>query len=87
MLKLLEILFNVIYIVGYNEFFSREAKIKDLSDKSKDGEDSKKVKENDSLSSLPDEVFSDGLNSLELPKLLVNCLKSIENQKGAFYFP
>ena len=68
-------------------FFLGKQKKKDLSDKSKDGEDSKKVKENDSLSSLPDEVFSDGLNSLELPKLLVNCLKSIENQKGAFYFP
>ena len=75
-------MFNVIYMVGYNEFFSWEAKKKDLSDKSKDGEDSKKVKENDSLSSLPD-----GLNSPELPKLLVNCLKNIENQKGAFYFP
>ena len=69
-------------MVGYNEFFSREAKKKDLSDKSKDGQDSKKVKENDSLSSLPA-----GLNSPELPKLLVNCLKNIENQKGAFYFP
>ena len=68
-------------------FFLGRQKKKDLSYKSKDGEDSKKVKENDSLSSLPDEVFSDGLNSPELPKLLVNCLKSIENQKGAFYFP
>ena len=53
---------------------------RDLSDKSKDGEDSKKVKESDSVSSLPDEDFSDGLNSPELIKLLVNCLKSIENQ-------
>ena len=34
------------------------SKKRDLSDKSKDGEDSKKVKESDSLSSLPDEVFS-----------------------------
>ena len=40
----------------------------------------KKVKESDSLSSLPHEVFSDGLNSPELEKLLINCLKSIENQ-------
>ena len=55
------------------------SKKRDLSDKSKDGEDSKKVKESDSLSSLPDEVFSDGLNSPELAKLLINCLKSIEN--------
>ena len=63
------------------------SKKRDLSDKSKDGEDSKKVKESDSLSSLPDEVFSDGLNSPELAKLLINCLKSIENQvKELFTF-
>ena len=29
---------------------------------------------------MPDEIFTDGLNSLKLAKLLVNCLKSIENQ-------
>ena len=46
----------------------------------RDGEDSKKVKESNSLSSLPDEIFSDGLNHLELAKLLVNCLKNKENQ-------
>ena len=63
------------------------SKKRDLSDKSKDGEDSKKVKESDSLSSLPDKVFSDGLNSPELAKLLINCLKSIENQvKELFTF-
>ena len=63
------------------------SKKRDFSYKSKDGEDSKKVKENDSLSSLPDEVFSDGLNSSELAKLLINCLKSIENQvKELFTF-
>ena len=62
-------------------------KKRDLSDTSKDGEDSKKVKESDRLSSLPDKVFSDGLNSPELAKLLVNCLKSIENQvKELFTF-
>ena len=54
------------------------SKKRDLSDKSRDGEDSKKLKR--SLSSLPDEVLSDGLNSPELAKLLVNCLRSIENQ-------
>ena len=43
-------------------------------------EDSKKVKESGSIASLPDEVFSDGSYSPELPKLLVSCLKSIENQ-------
>ena len=63
------------------------SKKRDLSDKSKDGEDSKKVKESDSLSSLPDEVFSDGLNSPELAKLLINYSKSIENQvKELFTF-
>ena len=46
-------------------------KKRDLSGKSKDEEGSKKVKESDSLSSLPDEIFSDGLNSPELTKLLV----------------
>ena len=67
-------------------FFPEKQK-RDLSGKSKDGEDSKKVKESDSLSSLPDEVFSDGLNSPELAKLLRNCSKSIENQvKGPFTF-
>ena len=60
-------------------------KKRDLSDTSKDGEDSKKVKESDRLSSLPDKVFSDGLNSPELAKLLVNCLKSIENQEKKLF--
>ena len=58
------------------------SKKRDLSDKSKDREDSKKVKESDSLSSLPDKVFSDGLNS---PEKLFK--KYREPSKGAFYFP
>ena len=63
------------------------SKKRDLSDKSRDGEDSEKVKESDSLSSVPDQVFSDGLNSWELAKVLVNCLKSIKNQvKQLFTF-
>ena len=49
-------------------------------DKSRDGEDSKVVKESNSLSSLPDKDFSDDLNTPELAKLLVNYLKSIDNQ-------
>ena len=62
------------------------SKKRDLSDKSREGEDSKKVKESDK-SFLPEEAFSDGLNSPELAKLLVNCLKSIENQvKELFTF-
>ena len=47
-----------------------------------------KVKESDSLSSPPDEVFSDDLISPELAKLLVNCLKSIDKpSKRASHFP
>ena len=60
-------------------FFS-ESKKGDLSDKLRDGKDSKKVKEGDSLSSLLGEVFSDGLNSPRLAKYLVNFLNNIENQ-------
>ena len=37
---------------------------RDLSDKLRDGEDSKKMKESDSLSSLPEDVFPDDLNSV-----------------------
>ena len=56
-------------------------KKRDLSDKSRNGEDAKKVKENaQSISSLLDVVFSDGLNSPECAKILVNCLKNIENR-------
>lgn len=38
-------------------FFLGRKKKRDLSDKSRDVEDSKKVKETDSLSSLSDELF------------------------------
>ena len=63
------------------------SKKRDLSDKSNNWKDSKKVKESDSLNSLPAEVFSDGLNTPELAKLLISCLKSIENQvKELFTF-
>ena len=50
------------------------SKKRDLSDKLRDGEHSKKVKESYKLSSLPDKVFPDRLNSPELAKLLLNCL-------------
>lgn len=79
MLKLVQILFNVILIVPIMSFFL-VSKERDLSNKSRDEEDSKKVKESDSLSSLPNEIFSDRLNSSELAKLLLNCLKSVENR-------
>ena len=62
-------------------------KKRDLSDKLRDGEDSNNVKENDSLSSLPQQRPFSSFNSPELAKLLVNCLKSIENQvKELFTF-
>ena len=52
-------------------------KNRDLSDKSRDDEDSKKLREqSDSFSSLSDEVFADGLNSPELAKLLA-CLLTL----------
>ena len=45
-------------------------KKRDLSDKSRNGEDAKKVKENaESTGSLSDEVFSDGLNSSECDRV------------------
>ena len=53
----------------------------DLPDKSRDGEESKKLREqSDSLISLSDEVFAEGLNSPELAKLLVCSLRNIEAQ-------
>ena len=56
-------------------------KKRDLSFKLRNGEDAKKVKENaESTATLSDEVFSDGLNSLECANILVNCLRNIENQ-------
>ena len=57
------------------------SKKRNFSDKSRNGEDNKKHRENsDSSSSLPDDVFSDGFNSPECAKILINCVKSIELQ-------
>ena len=57
------------------------SKKRDLINKSQNGEDSKKHRENsDSASSLPDDVFNDSLNSPECAKILNNCLKGIELQ-------
>lgn len=62
-----------------NSFFGGGKK-RDLSDKSRDGEDTKKIRENstNSLSDLSDEIFEDGLNSPECAKIFFNCLKRIE---------
>ena len=60
-------------------FFLRNKKT-DLSDKSRNGEDAKKVKKSaESTGSLTDEVFSNGLNSPKWAKILVNCLRNTKN--------
>ena len=54
---------------------------RDLNDKSRNGEDSKKHRENsDSASSLQDDAFSDGFNSSACAKISRNCFKSIKLQ-------
>ena len=58
-------------------FFKRKD---NSSDRSKDGDDNINIRDSDSLSSLSDDVFSDGLNSPVLAKLFFNCLRSIESQ-------
>ena len=69
-----------------NEFFLGKQK-RDLPDKTGDREDSKKVKESDSLRSLPDVVLSDGLNS-GISKIICKLFKKYrEPSKGAFYLP
>ena len=45
-----------------------------------DGEDARMIVENDSLSSISDELFSEGLNSPVLAKIFFNCLRNIENK-------
>ena len=76
-LKLLEILFNVIYLVAYNEFSLGKQKKRSLWQVKwwRGSKESRKKK--DSVSSLPVKIFSDGLDSPELAKLLAYCLKSI----------
>ena len=63
-------------------------KKKDLSDgsKSKDVDDSKKVKEQyDTINSMPDNVFIDGLSLPTCTKMLLNCLKTIETRVADLY--
>ena len=48
----------------------------------------KNSENSDSASSVPDDVFSDGFNSLECVEILINCLKSIQLQvKKTFCAP
>ena len=73
-------------MIGLMSFFLGSKK-RDLLDKTGDREDSKKVKESDSLRSLPDVVFSDGLNS-GISKIICKLFKKYkEPSKGAFYLP
>ena len=75
----------VLLLLKCGDFFLGSKK-RDLSNKSPNGEDSKKHRENsDSANSLPDDVFSDGFNSPECAKILINCLKSIELQVKEFF--
>ena len=55
------------------------SKKRDLSDKSQSGDERKKVRE-DRMSDLPDDVFEDGFNSPGCAKILVNCMRNMEQQ-------
>ena len=55
------------------------SKKRDHSDKSQSGDERKKVRE-DSMSDLPDDVFEDGFNSPGCVKILVNCMRNMEQQ-------
>ena len=69
------------------KFFQRGTKKRDLSDKSETGEDPKEVREGSldcsqisQTSDIPDDIFSDILNSPDCVAILFNCLKSLESK-------
>ena len=67
-------------LISKSRVFVLGNKLRDLSDKSRKGKDGKNIKENsESPGALSDEVFSDGLNSPECAKVLVQFLRNIEN--------
>lgn len=67
-------------LISKSRVFVLGNKLRDLSDKSRKGKDGKNIKENsESPGSLSDEVFSDGLNSPECAKVVVQFLRNIEN--------
>ena len=72
--------FSWLDIFDSTSFFLGSKK-RDIPDKNqRQGEDSKKLrKQIDSLSSLSNELFADGLHSPELAKLLVCSLRNIED--------
>ena len=68
--------------------FFMDSKKRDLSDgsKSKNGEDSKKIKvDYDNINSMLNEVFRDGLSFRSCAKILVYCLRNIESQLNELY--
>ena len=67
--------------------FFKGSKKRNPSNKLRDGEDSGKVKENNSLSSLSDEVFFREFKLSGIIKITCKLFKKFrEPRKGAFYF-
>ena len=69
------------------KFFQRGTKKRDLSDKSETGEDPKKVREGSldcsqisQTSDIPDDIFTESLNSPDCVAILFNCLKNLESK-------
>ena len=69
------------------KFFQRGTKKHDLSDKSEIGKDPKKVREGNldcsqisQTSDMPDDIFTESLNSPDCAAILSNCLKNLESK-------
>ena len=69
------------------KFFQRGTKKRDLSDESEIGEDTKKVREGSldrtqisQASDIPDDIFTESLNSPDCVAILFNCLKNLESK-------
>ena len=69
------------------KFFQRGTKKRDLSDKSETGEDPKKVREGSldcsqisQTSDIPDDIFTESLNSPDCVAILFNSLKNLESK-------
>ena len=69
------------------KFFQRGTKKRDSSDKSETGEDPKKVRESSldcsqisQTSDIPDDIFTESLNSPDCVAILFNCLKNLESK-------
>ena len=67
--------------------FQRGTKKRDLSDKSETGEDQKKVREGSldcsqisQTSDIPDDIFTESLNSPDCAAILFNFLKKLESK-------